>query len=129
MKYKVPLVILIFFIVVSCKNKTQKFAIIKGKKTFFFDTISIGDTVNHIFEIKNVSNKELKISQIGTSCGCTVAKLLDSVISKNETAKIKIEFIAKKDKIGRINNSIVLEANTNPPYTVLYINGFVQNEL
>lgn len=120
----IPLVIL--FLLISCSKKEAAFATIKTEKEFDFGTIAQKDTVNHIFKIQNTSDSPLKISQIGTSCGCTGAIISDSIISKNDFAEIKVRFIPKKEQTGKISNSIVVEANTNPPYTTLYLNGTVK---
>jgi hypothetical protein len=126
MKNKIILSLCAVVILISCKKNEAKFAVLKTEKTFNFGAISLHDTINHIFFIKNISDKNLEISQIGTSCGCTGVIVSDSIISKNEYAKIKVQFIPKKDQIGVINNSIVIEANTNPPYTTIYIKGIVK---
>ncbi|RTY95898.1 DUF1573 domain-containing protein [Flavobacterium sp. GT3R68] len=125
MKHKI---ILGLFVIttMSCNRSKSEYATLKTEKTFDFGTISIHDTVNHVFEVKNTSDKKLEISQIGTSCGCTGAIISDSIVSKNESAKIKVQFIPKKDQVGQINNSIVIEANTNPPFTTIYIKGTVK---
>lgn len=120
----IPLVIL--FLLISCSKKEATFATIQTDKEFDFGTIAQKDTVNHIFKIQNTSDSPLKISQIGTSCGCTGAIISDSIISKNDFAEIKVRFIPKKEQTGKISNSIVVEANTNPPYTTLYLNGTVK---
>lgn len=126
MKYKILLSFLITLLLISCKEKENKYAVLKTVKTYNFGTISINDTLTHVIDVKNISEKKLEISQIGTSCGCTGAIVSDSIISKNESAKIKVQFIPKKNQIGEINNSIVIEANTNPPYTTIYIKGTVK---
>lgn len=126
MKHKIILSLFAVFILISCKKNEIKFAILKTEKTFNFGIISLHDTINHVFEVKNISDKKLEITQIGTSCGCTGVIVSDSIIPKNKSAKIKVQFIPKKDQIGEINNSIVIEANTNPPYTTIYIKGIVK---
>ncbi len=112
------------FIFISCNiEKTSK---IEYEKNIDFGSINIGDTVIKTFSLKNISTNQLKISQIKTSCGCTLAMLKDSLIDENKSALISVEFIADKDKIGKIKNSIVVEANTDPVYTVLYLTGTVK---
>jgi hypothetical protein len=96
-------------------------------KQFNFGDVKHKDTVKHVFEIKNVSDIPLTITKIGTSCGCTAAVLTDSTANKNEVAKIEVSYTPKKDTEGKIQNSIVIEANTNPAYTVLYLEGIVKD--
>lgn len=111
----------------SCNSSKSDFAVIEARKEFDFGNITLNDTVNHVFRIKNISEVPLKISEIGTSCGCTGAIVSDSIVEKNEFAEIKVQFIPKKEKTGKIKNSVVIEANTNPSFTALYITGNVSN--
>lgn len=115
------IITLMFF---SCnKDETAK---IEVNKEINFGVIKVNDTIKKSFVIKNNSSIDLKIKDIKSSCGCTVAKLKDSLIKENESTDLIVEFIANKDKIGKIKNSIVVEANTNPVFTVLYLTGTVK---
>lgn len=116
---------MILFFVYSC---TKKEGIAKAApvKDYVFDTISINDTVNHVFDVKNISDDDLIISKVGTSCGCTAAVISDSIVRPNDSAQVRVEFIARKEKTGDIKNSVVLRTNTEPPFTVFYIKGFVK---
>jgi hypothetical protein len=109
----------------SCQKK-EEFAVVKvEKKEIDFGTISPNDTVNKTFKLLNTSDVPLKISKLGTSCGCTGAIISDSIINKGEYAEIKASFKPRKGESGAVKNSIVVEANTNPPYTALYMKGNV----
>lgn len=128
-KFKIVGFLLIVALCVSCKKSLPDFALLETEKEFDFGTITLNDTVKHTFKIKNISDLPLKISEIGTSCGCTGAIVSDSIVEKNEFAEIEVQFIPKKEQMGKIANSIVIEANTNPPFTTLYLNGIVtENE-
>lgn len=116
------IITLIFF---SCSNK-DKTANIYVNKVINFGLIKVNDTIKKSFLIKNNSSVDLKIKAIKSSCGCTVAKLNDSIIKENESTDLIVEFVADKDKIGKIKNSIVVEANTDPVFTVLYLIGSVK---
>lgn len=127
MKNKFIIFLITIVLSISCNKQEPKFAIIETEKEFNFGAIAIGETINHIFKIKNISKKTLKITQVGTSCGCTAAIINDSIADCEEIAILKVRFVADKNKKGKINNSIVIEANTNPPYTVFYLKGSVTN--
>lgn len=121
---------LIFFLLIntliSCtKNKTD-LAKIEFIKEINFGKIKNGDTVYKTIKIKNTSNNVLKIRQVKTSCGCTVAKINDSLLEKNQIAEIKIKFNTDNVKKGRIRKSIIIDANTYPNFTVLYLNGIIE---
>lgn len=125
---KCKIILLIFSIMcLGCKKEVLNYARLDVVKEFNFGSLKVKDTLKHIYKIKNISETPLKISQIGTSCGCTGAIISDSIIGKNEFAEIEVKFIPKKEQLGKISNSIVIEANTNPPFTTLYLNGFVTN--
>lgn len=108
----------------SCnKDNTAR---IDVNKEINLGIIEIGDTIKKSFLIKNNSSVDLKIKAIKSSCGCTVAKLKDSIIKENQSTNLEVELIAAKNKVGKIKNSIVIEANTNPVFTVLYLKGSVK---
>ena len=125
MKNKLLIVILSIFFMYSCKNKDEKFVAIIFQKEKNFGKIKVNDTIIKKFEIINISSIPLKIKQIKTRCGCTVAKIKDSIVPKNSSTVIKVQFIAKKNNLGFINKSIVIDANTKPNFTVLYLKGEV----
>ena len=124
MKNNLILTIATTLIFLSCnKDKT---ASIDVNKEINIGVVKVGDTIKKTFLIKNSSSTDLKIKNIKSSCGCTVAKLNDSIIIENGITNLIVEFIADKDKIGKVKNSIVVEANTNPVFTVLYLTGTVK---
>lgn len=120
---KISLFILISFLFGCKKDEFSKF---DSKKTHNFGIAKIGDTIRYKFKLKNVSDNLLKINQIGTSCSCTGAIISDSIIKKNNFAVISITYIPTIENKGFIKNSIVVEANTNPTFTTLYLEGIVK---
>lgn len=128
MKNKLIAVLLFVITFISCNKKKEEFAKLEYNKIFNFGKITLNDTVRYAFKIKNISDTDFKIKQIGTSCGCTAAKITDSTVSKNETIEIKVKFVPKKEDkgLGLIKNSIVIDGNTNPPFTTFYITGKVE---
>jgi len=113
-------------IMYSCK-KTENFASIKIEhKEINFGTISSKDTVTKIFKLYNSSDVPLKISKVGTSCGCTGAILSDSIIKTGDFAEIQATFIPRPGEAGVVKNSIVVRSNTSPSFTTLYLKGNVE---
>jgi len=119
----IKLAIMLVF-VVSCSDKS-KYSMISATKEINFGTIHSNEKISKIFKIKNTSANDLVIKNVKTSCGCTAAKLKDSVVKGNETLNLEVNFAASKEKIGKVKNSIVIEANTSPIFTVLYLKGNV----
>ncbi|WP_396190828.1 DUF1573 domain-containing protein [Flavobacterium sp.] len=126
MKNKFIVAFLIATLIASCAKKNQEFAELTFTNEINFGKIKVNDTVNKKFKLKNTSNTILKIKDIKTSCGCTVAKLKDSVVNPNDYAEIDVEYISDKDDVGNISKSIIVDANTKPNFTVLYLKGKVE---
>lgn len=119
--------ILLLFPFLSCKDEKQEiFSKIEFQKKYYFGEVHHGDTIKSTISIKNISNVPLTISKIGPSCGCTAAVLSDSIVQENEVAKIEVSYTPNKDQTGLIQNSIVIEANTKPSYTVIYLESNVK---
>lgn len=115
---------MMFVFVVSCSDKS-KYSMISATKEINFGTIHSNEKISKVFKIKNTSANDLVIKNVKTSCGCTAAKIKDSVLKENETLDLEVNFVASKEKIGKVKNSIVIEANTSPIFTVLYLKGNV----
>lgn len=113
-------------ILTSCQQK-QNFATLKVAKEINFGKITSNDTVVKNFKLINTSDTPLKISKIGTSCGCTGAIISDSLVKIGGFVEVQARFIPKKGEAGVVSNSIVIEANTNPSYNVVYLKGTVEN--
>lgn len=115
-------ILFILFSLNSCtneKSKSNEIALIKiDQKEFNFGKATLKDTIVHTFKIKNVSDIDLKIKKVATSCGCTNIGISDSIASKNEYIHFKVQYIPNKNDFGEITNSLVVESNTNPSFIV-----------
>jgi hypothetical protein len=49
----------------------------------------------------------------------------DSIVKPNSTSEIKVKFTPKIGNNGVITESVIIDANTNPNFTVIYLNGTV----
>jgi hypothetical protein len=110
----------------SCKEKENGFAEISVNSKYGFGEIKSTDSVVHTFKVKNISKVDLLIKEVGTSCGCTVVTISDSIVKENEYTEIKTTFVPDSNTKGKVNKSIVILANTNPPYTSLEVFGYVK---
>lgn len=124
------LVLLIFITTFGC-NRTEpndQFIEIEiQEREFDFGTVHLNDTIYKDFSINNISKKNLYIKNIRTSCNCSKVGILDSIALPGETIDIKIQFIARTSLVGDISNTIVVETNTNPPFNIFKLNGFIVN--
>jgi hypothetical protein len=89
-----------------------------------FKRIKEGTQVTHTFKFTNTGNEELVISQCTAACGCTTPLCDQKPVAPGAEGKIKVKFDSENKKYN-INKQVTIVANTNPPTTVLTINGYV----
>lgn len=117
--------ILIILILTNIYGQNKLKAI--NGETFHFGTITKGEKVSHIFEIKNISKSNISIEKVQSSCGCTAVLLSKKLLKPNETTQIKAEFNSEGFKGYQEKHIYVYEAkNPNPILTLtLQANVFV----
>jgi hypothetical protein len=81
--------------------------------------------VKHTFKLKNVGNQPLLITDIRTTCGCTVPTWNKSPISANANDQVEVKFDTK-GKANEQVKKITIIANTFPAETELILRGMVQ---
>jgi len=90
-----------------------------------FGVITEGkDTLWYDFEFKNTGSEPLYISDVKTSCDCTLAKWPKDPVQPGKTAVIKGGFKIE-GKSGRFEKSIIIFGNTSPATTILNIKGTI----
>lgn len=85
-----------------------------------FGKIMQGETVSYPFNFKNVGKSDLVISDVSTSCGCTVPSFPKTPIRPGHDGTIKVSFNSA-GKHGFQSKNIVIVANTQPNTIVLRI--------
>lgn len=94
---------------------------------FNFGTITDGDRITHTFKFKNTGKSNLIISDVGTSCGCTVASKPEDPILPGAESEIVAEFNSThKASATEVEKVITVFANTNPNSIKLKLKGFVK---
>ena len=82
-----------------------------------------GDGLCH-FTITNTGNEPLILSNVRSSCGCTVPKWTKEPIMPGESSVIDVKYAT--NRIGPINKSITITSNAvNAPTKVIRIKGKV----
>ena len=94
----------------SCKKETKKSKEIEEEfieqvysevlidnRDFDFGNISINDTVNYTYKIKNISNEPLIVTKLVSNCNCVEMNFNKMTIQKNQEMDIVTKFIAKKE--------------------------------
>jgi hypothetical protein len=82
-----------------------------------------GDGLSH-FTITNTGNQPLILSNVKSSCGCTVPKWTKEPIMPGGTSVIDVKYAT--NRIGPINKSVTISSNAvNTPTKVIRIKGKV----
>ena len=85
-----------------------------------FGKLMQGETVSFPFKFKNTGKSDLVISDVSTSCGCTVPSFPKTPIHPGQDGTIKVTFNSA-GKHGFQNKNIVIVANTQPNTLILRI--------
>lgn len=92
-------------------------------ETHDFGKIKQSVPVTYIFEIKNISDKPVVVSNASASCGCTVPEKPEQPIEPGKTAPLKVQFNAPA--VGPINKDVYITlAGVDAP-KVVHITGEV----
>jgi len=89
-----------------------------------FGKINKGELVTYAFRFKNTGKSVLVISNVSTSCGCTVSSYPKQPVKPGETSTIDISFNSK-EKHGLQSKTITVFSNTEPPTSTLTIKTLV----
>ena len=89
-----------------------------------FDKIVEGKTYVALFKVTNTGDFPYQISNVRSSCDCTVTNYTKSAINPGEEATLVVEFNSI-GKLGVINQGIVVYDNTENKRSILYLKGEV----
>jgi Protein of unknown function (DUF1573) len=89
-----------------------------------FGTITEGEVTKHVFKFKNTGAVPLVISDIQTSCGCTVPDWQRAPVAVGASGEVKVQFNSE-GKNNAQEKAIRVIANTLPNETVLMLAGNV----
>ena len=110
----------------SATQQSEKQPTITFDKTEHdFGTLLQGEVVTYSFHFTNTGNAPLLLSNVNTSCGCTVADFSREPIAPGKDGYIKATYDSKGHH-GFQTRSLTVVANTNPNQTVLRMKGTVQ---
>ncbi|WP_018344850.1 DUF1573 domain-containing protein [Cytophaga aurantiaca] len=84
------------------------------EKSFDFGDVKQGQKVTHTFKYKNTGTDTLKISNVVSSCGCTVPKDYEKVVAPGATATITVQFDST-GKMGVVNKTLTILSNAVLP--------------
>lgn len=123
MKHVVKIIMVLPLVLMSF-HLNPKAVIEWGFTEYDFGVISRNKAVNIDFEFKNPGMIPLVITDVKTSCGCTVPEYPKEPIMPGKTGKITVTFDAKDS--GYFSKTITVTTNTAEPLNYLYIKGTVK---
>lgn len=90
-----------------------------------FGTVKQGVMVKRTFRFANTGTDSLRITDVKTTCGCTVPEWPRQPVAPGGTGEIKVEFNTA-DKSGRQLRILRVVANTDPAETILQMGGEIK---
>ena len=119
------LVLFIAFFSLTLANSQEKKPEISFEKTVIdYGTVNKGDNGVREFVFRNSGNAPLIISNVKSTCGCTIPKKPEKPILPGESEKIQVKYDTKR--VGFIRKSITVTSNAaSSPTIILKIKGQV----
>ena len=99
-----------------------KFSFVEER--YHFGKLDQGGKVKHTYAFSNTGYVPLIISDVRSTCGCTVAEWPREAIPPGAKGEITVNFDSK-NKTGKQSKPITITANTIPAKTTIYLDGFV----
>ena len=93
------------------------------KTVIDYGTVNKGDNGVREFVFRNSGNAPLIISNVKSTCGCTIPKKPEKPILPGESDKIQVKYDTKR--VGFIRKSISVTSNASNPNVILKITGQV----
>ena len=94
------------------------------EKVHDFGEIEYGGNGTVEFVFKNTGDAPLILSNVKSSCGCTVPKWSKEPVKEGDEGIIIVKYDTKR--VGSFTKSITVTSNTIPPSTVIQIKGKVK---
>jgi len=92
-----------------------------SKLNFNFGTIEKGDVISKYITFKNDGKRDLVISNVKSSCGCTVADWPKNPIAPNHSDSLLLE-LSSISLNGKIMKTVTIISNSKPNTKVITIN-------
>ncbi|GAB5400609.1 MAG: DUF1573 domain-containing protein [Aureisphaera sp.] len=93
------------------------------QETVDYGQIAKGSDGVRSFEFTNTGNEPLIISDVKSSCGCTVPEKPKDPVQPGESSVIKVKYDTKR--VGKIRKTITVYSNASEPIKALKIKGEV----
>ena len=99
-----------------------------AKMQFKSETIDYGEIKKgsdgvRVFEFTNTGDIDLVITNVTSSCGCTIPKKPDGPVKPGESGKIEVKYDTRR--VGPIRKTVTVYSNAEEPTKALKIKGRV----
>lgn len=119
-------VLMLFIGLLSVGMYAQETAKIEFKsETIDYGEIERGSDGVRVFEFTNTGDAPLVISDVKSSCGCTIPKKPEEPIMPGKVGKIEVKY--DTNRVGPIRKAITVTSNADTPTKVLKIKGTVKS--
>ncbi len=103
----------------------------QAKITFKNDTVDYGTIAKgsdgvRVFEFTNTGDAPLIVTNVKSSCGCTIPKKPEGPIAPGESSSIEVKY--DTSRVGPIRRSITVMSNASEPMVALKIKGEVKSD-
>ncbi len=120
---KFALMILVAFVGFTTAQAQQAEITFK-EETIDYGTITRGDDGLRVFEFTNTGDAPLIISDVRSSCGCTIPKKPNGPIAPGESSTIEVKY--DTNRVGPIRRTITVLSNASQSMVPLKITGTVK---
>ena len=120
------LVLIALVAVIGFAANAQQAKIDFKEDTVDYGTIAKGSDGIRVFEFTNTGNAPLIISDVKSSCGCTVPKKPEGPIAPGASSSIEVKY--DTNRVGPIRKTITVYSNASEPMVALKIKGEVKPE-
>lgn len=121
---KLALIALVAFI---GYNAQAQQAIISFKNdTVDYGTIDKGSDGTRVFDFTNTGTAPLIITDVKSSCGCTIPKKPEGPIAPGASSSIEVKY--DTNRVGPIRRTITVNSNASEPIVGLKIKGEVKSD-
>jgi len=120
---KFALMILVAFVGFTTAQAQQAEITFK-EETIDYGTITRGDDGLRVFEFTNTGDAPLIISNVRSSCGCTIPKKPNGPIAPGESSTIEVKY--DTNRVGPIRRTITVLSNASQSMVPLKITGTVK---
>tara|TARA_R100000306_G_C4326870_1_gene118126 strand:- start:143 stop:538 length:396 start_codon:yes stop_codon:yes gene_type:complete len=92
-------------------------------ETIDYGTIAKGSDGVRVFEFTNVGDQPLVVTDVKSSCGCTVPKKPEAPVAAGASSSIEVKYDTNRP--GPIRKTVTVYSNADEPVKVLKIKGEV----